>query len=46
MGLLSRGTRGFTQSRNGWVYTVRNALVYTVAERLGLHSRETPGFTQ
>ena len=34
----SRGTRGFTQSRNAWVYTV--------AERMGLESRGTRRFRE
>ena len=37
MDLHRRGTRGFTPSRNGWIYTV--------AERVDLHSRGTRGFT-
>ena len=35
---MSRGTPGYTQSRNAWVYTV--------AERVDLHISGTRGFTQ
>ena len=58
MGLHSRGTRGFRQSRNARVRTVeerqglhrtrgsRNAWIYTVEERVDLQSRNAWVFTQ
>ena len=53
MGLDSRGTAGYTQSRYDWVYSVkqrldlqsRNAWGNTVEERPGLHTRGTPRVT-
>ena len=54
MDLHGRVMRGFTQSRNAWIYTVvervdlqsENAWIYTLAERVDLHSRGTHGFRQ
>ena len=43
--MQSRGTRGYTQSRNAWVYTVRDAWFYIVSERVDLHCLGTPGVT-
>ena len=54
MGIHSRGTPGYTQSRSAWVYTVEVRLgihsrgtpgVYGLADRVGLHSLGTPGYT-
>ena len=52
MGLHSRGTRGFTLSRNARVsrgtpgYAQSwNALIYTISERVDLDIRGTRGFT-
>ena len=46
MGLHSRGTRGFTQSRNAWVYTVSERVGLHSLGRVGLDSRGTPEVTQ